>query len=49
MKQGFLSLSDKRGLDRRAFGKIMQTLTAISNSHPCNGGHVLVGVADSDR
>jgi hypothetical protein len=48
MKQGFLSLSDKRGLDHRAFGRIMQTLTAISNSHPCNGGHVLVGVADSD-
>jgi len=48
MKQGFLSLSDNRGFDHKAFRKIMQTLTAISNSHPRSGGHVLVGVADSD-
>lgn len=38
MKQGFLSLSEKRNFDDKSFEKIMRTLTAISNSHPRSGG-----------
>lgn len=48
MKQGFLSLSEKRNFDDKSFEKIMRTLTAISNSHPRSGGHILIGVADND-
>lgn len=48
LKQGFLTLAPhEQRFDERAFAKMMKTLTAISNTHPKTGGHVLVGVADS--
>ena len=50
VKQGFLTLNPrKREFDGECFAKIMQTLTAISNSHPADGGYVIVGIADSEN
>lgn len=49
MKQGLLPLSKKeRTLNNGAFLSIMKTLSAISNSHPKKGGHIVVGIVDSD-
>lgn len=49
MKQGFLSLSPRsRKFDEASFEKIVKTLTAISNTLPRDGGHILVGVADNE-
>lgn len=47
VKQGFLSLKNgKRSFNDGCFDKIIRTLTAISNTHPSKGGHVIVGIAD---
>lgn len=49
VKQGFLTLNPiKREFDGGCFARIMQTLTAISNSHPADGGYIIVGIADSE-
>ena len=49
-KQGFVKLSPHdQSFDGEAFAKMMKTLTAISNSHPHTGGHILVGIADSPQ
>ncbi|EWS82471.1 hypothetical protein BF93_11985 [Brachybacterium phenoliresistens] len=49
MKQGLLRLeSGASVITSTLFDRILRTVTAISNSFPKQGGHVLIGVADSD-
>ena len=50
IKQGLLPLdATNRTLNRGSFSTIMKTLSAISNTHPSQGGRVFVGIADSPQ
>lgn len=50
IKQGLLPLdSTNRTLNRGSFSTIMKTLSAISNTHPNQGGRVFIGIADSPQ
>lgn len=50
IKQGLLPLdTTNRTLNRGSFSTIMKTLSAISNTHPSQGGRVFVGIADSPQ
>ena len=53
LKQGIVSLSDKREIDQQALCKILATATAIANNGAGRSGKILIGVtdkaADADR
>lgn len=49
LKQGILTLAPHgREIDNNAIKKMFRTLTAISNTRPTHGGHLIIGVADSE-
>lgn len=49
LKQGILELSPmSRSIDGNSIRKMFRTLTAISNTRPKHGGHLIIGVVDKD-
>mgnify|MGYP001809659105 CR=1 FL=1 len=48
LKQGLLSLSDKRQIDDTIVEKIIKTICAIANNGPNRAGKIIIGVTDKD-
>jgi hypothetical protein len=48
LKQGMLTLSDKREVDVGVIDKVVKTLCAIANNGPKRVGKLIVGVTDKD-
>ncbi|MNE06598.1 Divergent AAA domain protein [compost metagenome] len=46
LKQGIVSLSAKREIDKVALDKILKTICAIANNGPSHIGKILIGVTD---
>ncbi len=46
LKQGLVTLSDKREIDEEIIGKVVKTICAIANNGPTRSGKILIGVAD---
>ena len=49
LKQGIVDLSPgPRAIDENSIRKMFRTLTAISNTRPRHGGHLIIGIADTE-
>ena len=48
-KQGFVSLANKREIDKSLDQKILETICAIANIGPDSDGFVFIGVADKEN
>lgn len=48
-KQGLLTLSEQRSVDKGVFEKVARTVVAMTNSQMEATGHIVVGVADSEK
>lgn len=48
LKQGLLSLNDKRAIDINMIDKVIKTLCAIANNGPECVGKIIIGVTDKD-
>jgi len=49
LKQGLLSLSDKRKKDDNVIQKVVNTICAMANNGPNSHGKILIGVADKEE
>ncbi|NEP49419.1 MAG: DUF262 domain-containing protein [Moorea sp. SIO3C2] len=53
LKQGLLSLSHQRNIDKKIIDKVIKTICAIANNGPDKSGKIIIGVtdkkADADR
>lgn len=49
LKQGLLSLEDKRKVDGNVQSKVIKTICAIANNGKQRGGSIIVGVTDKDQ
>lgn len=49
LKQGMLSLSNDRKIDKDVLEKIINTICAIANNGPNNYGSIIIGVTDKDQ
>jgi predicted HTH transcriptional regulator len=47
LKQGLLTLDDKRTIDTNLVDKVLKTICAIANNGPNQTGKILIGVTDS--
>jgi hypothetical protein len=48
LKQGLLTLHDKRSIDENVIGKVVKTVCAIANNGPQRVGKIIIGVTDKD-
>ena len=48
LKQGFLSLYDKREVDPQVIDKVIMTICAIANNGPNRMGKLIIGVSDKE-
>jgi hypothetical protein len=48
LKQGLLTLDDKRTVDTNLIDKVVKTICAIANNGPKNVGKLIIGVTDKD-
>ncbi len=48
LKQGLLSLSEKRERDDNVITKVINTICAMANNGPQSSGKIIIGVADKD-
>jgi hypothetical protein len=48
LKQGLLTLSDKRSIDENLIDKVIKTICAIANNGPVQTGKILIGVTDKE-
>jgi len=48
LKQGLLSLSDKREKDDNVIDKVVKTICAMANNGPASSGKIIIGVADKE-
>ena len=48
LKQGYLSLSESRGIDSELVDKVVNTICAMANNGPKRTGKILIGVTDKE-
>jgi hypothetical protein len=48
LKQGLLTLADKRSIDSNLVDKVIKTICAIANNGPHHAGKLIIGVTDKD-
>jgi hypothetical protein len=48
LKQGLLTLDEKRTVDKNLIEKVLKTICAIANNGPNQTGKILIGITDND-